>query len=258
MRGAIAALQDHDVGLTLLARDLRYGPTGPAPARDRRQPAIRGRGAPPRQPGGARPRRRQGQPLGPDRRRRGRAHHRAGERPGRRPADRSRLAHLRRRGAAPSGFLRDGPVALDVTLERDSGSDAERPARPGPRQRRRRPPRPVARRPDRAARRARCPPRRRLLRPLARPAGRCGAVDAGDPASRRAPVRNGRARRDPPLEPHPRGRDRRGRHRHRPASAAAGLGPAPGRGAHPRAPDLRPLAGLLGGGPPCRIRCRRG
>ncbi|TGD97001.1 AsmA-like C-terminal region-containing protein [Methylobacterium nonmethylotrophicum] len=28
MRGAIAALQDHDVGLTLQARDLRYGPTG--------------------------------------------------------------------------------------------------------------------------------------------------------------------------------------------------------------------------------------
>ncbi len=126
MRGAVAALHDHDVGLTLLARDLRYGPTGPrtgeiAASLQSEGAAIRLDSLEVRDLAGAR-----------------------ASLSGRIGADGAgRIAgQVSAPAAAPlidlvshafvdearlvPGFLRDGPVALDLTLERDSGTDPDR------------------------------------------------------------------------------------------------------------------------------------
>ncbi len=126
MRGAIAALQDHDVGLTLLARDLRYGPTGTrtgeiAASLQSEGAALRLDSLEVRDLAGAKAS--LSGRIGADG---------AGRITGRVSAPvAAPLIDLVARTFVDEarllpGFLRDGPVALDVTLERDSGPEAGR------------------------------------------------------------------------------------------------------------------------------------
>ncbi len=126
MGGAIAALQDHDVGLTLLARDLRYGPTGTrtgeiAASLQSEGAALRLDSLEVRDLAGARAS--LSGRIGADG---------AGRITGRVSApvaapliDLVSRTFVDEARLVPA-FLRDGPVALDVTLERDSGADAGR------------------------------------------------------------------------------------------------------------------------------------
>ncbi|KMO13475.1 AsmA family protein, partial [Methylobacterium indicum] len=126
MRGAVAALHDHDVGLTLLARDLRYGPAGPrtgeiAASLQSEGAAIRLDSLEVRDLAGARAS--LSGRIGADG---------AGRIAGQVSAPVAAplvdlLAHtFVDEARLVPGFLRDGPVALDVTLEREPGTDQDR------------------------------------------------------------------------------------------------------------------------------------
>ncbi|WP_238312679.1 AsmA-like C-terminal region-containing protein [Methylobacterium crusticola] len=125
LRGVVDALQDHDVGLTLLARDLRYGPAGPrtgeiAASLQSEGAALRLDSLEVRDLAGAQVS--LSGRIGPDG---------AGRIAGRLSAPvAAPLVDLLARTFVEEArylpaFLRDGPVALDVTLERDPGGAEE-------------------------------------------------------------------------------------------------------------------------------------